>query len=145
MIFSAEENGVKVTREFFSKTLEQLFPDKKFNVTAPTGILCIPHIQFSNDPNRKIARLRMDWGFMMKGIVEFFLDDCYHIFYENYNDENDQIDTLVSKSKKTFDKYFRLKFPRTVHIDLDDFYSQADEILLRDKILSEIHSRDKTV
>jgi hypothetical protein len=144
MHFSPEENGIKVTKEFFSKTLEQLFPDGKFKTRAAMGMLCIPHVQFSKDPRRKIVRLRMDWGFMMKDFVEFFLDDSYHIFYDNYNDENDQMDALVSKSKRTFEKYFKLKFPRSVHINLDDFYSQADEILLRDKILSEIHSRDKT-
>ena len=69
MFFKAQENGIKVTREYFSKTLDQLFPGGQFKLKSPGGMLCIPHIQFSTDPNRKIVLLTMDWGFMLKDLV----------------------------------------------------------------------------
>lgn len=143
MTFTPQENGFKVTKEYFSVTLNQQFNDGKFVKQSGTGMLCIPHVQFSNDPNRKIVRLRMDWGFMMKDVVEFFADDIYHVFYFDYENEKQCIENLISVSRASFEKFFLLKFPGTLNIDLKDFFNQANELVLRDDILSKIHSRDK--
>jgi len=91
MTFTPQENGFKVTREYFSKTLDQKFNDGKFSKIVGTGMLCVPHVQFSKDPQRKIVRLRMDWGFMIKDVAEFFADDFYHIFYYDFDNEKESI------------------------------------------------------
>lgn len=84
----------------------------------------------------------MDWGIMMKDMFEFFADDFYHIFYFDYDNEKQVVDNLISESRKSFEKFFRLKFPGAIKIDLNSFYGKAEQVLLRDDILSKVHSRD---
>src|ERR1043166_470038 len=134
MIIYKQPSNLRITKDYFSASLQQDLEDAAFGAQAATGILCIPETIFSKNENRKIIDLTLHWAFIMTGFIEFGIDDLYYVDYSDCGDEQAKIDELIGNSKTIFKHTFDKNAPKKININFEIFHDKEKDIELRNKI-----------
>ena len=137
MKIQPETNGFKITKWYASVTLKQEFSNKVSFETAH-AIHCVPKLSHSKDSNRKIARLVLEWGYILKNFIEYIAEDIYYIHHTDCDNENEVINQLILISYVKFLSEFEKK-KTGVDFNLLPPFDQSKVSDLRQKILKQIH------